>query len=94
MFLARALSQILAQQGAPYEIVRQLSSTVSLVPKEWPRLVQKIELHISIDRPLALCLAVLSIGATVSGLLWSSGFLLRAWTESKSDWRERTKASR
>ena len=57
---------------------------LSQVPKEWPRVHQRVELHISVDLPLALCFAVLSVGALVSGILWSTGSLLRSWKEFKS----------
>lgn len=57
----------------------------SLVPSQWPKVVQKVELNISLDRPLSVCALVISFGAAASGLLWSSGYLLRAIRDVTSD---------
>jgi len=73
---------------SPFNPVGQLVE--SLVPSQWPKVVQKVELHVSLDRSLAACALVLSFGAAASGLLWSSGYLLRAIREFRADPLPRT----
>ncbi len=95
--------QIMSMHGEPGKLVHQLSETIkpgklvnalsaNLVPKEWPLVHQKVELYIAVDRPMAICITVLSVGAFVAGALWSTGYLLRSythWKEFESAHRER-----
>ena len=74
--------QALTGRDQPSNAMGQLVD--SLVPSQWPKVVQKVELHISLDRPLSICALVISFGAAASGLLWSSGYLLRSIREFAS----------